>query len=97
MTAPKRQPKLIRVWYAVATMFLGVLLALILVFVLIAQLRSDSQDATCDVVETQERSVAAQLAAYRETPPTTEIGRNSEQAAKDSQQAWKRLAQSLHC
>ena len=73
----------VRVWYVVLMGFLGMAIGLALAFAWIAQASKDSQRATCAVV-------VANRAVYRETPPTTETGRNAEQA-------WEELARSLGC
>lgn len=79
----KLEARRVRVWYVVMIGFLGMALGIVLAFAFIIQSSKDSRAATCAVV-TANREV------YRETPPTTETGRNA-------QAAWEGLARSLNC
>jgi hypothetical protein len=73
----------VRVWYVVLMGFLGMTLGLSLAFAYISQTGREARKATCAVVDANQE-------VYRETPPTTETGRNAAEA-------WNNLAKALGC
>lgn len=82
-TARRVEARRTRVWYVVIVGFVGVLVGIALAFAFIIQSSKDQRRATCAVV-------AANQEVFRETPPTTETGRNA-------QRAWNDLYKTLGC
>lgn len=73
----------VRVWYVVMMGFVGMAIGLAIAYAFIVQQGKDSRRATCAVIQ-------ANRDVYRETPPTTEVGRNAERA-------WNDLFKTLGC
>jgi len=82
-TARRVEVRRVRVWWTILMGFLGMVLGLVLAFAYISQVNKDGRSATCAVIHANQE-------VYRETPPTTEVGRNAATA-------WDDLANALNC
>lgn len=56
-----------------------------------------NRETTCALIETSRAEKRAQLEAFEETPPTTEVGRSLQDAYRDSLAAWDQLWDTIGC